>query len=124
MTEELVTGDIVVDITKEPSDEDPNRMRVLTPNDGTIGSIIEDGKPISQHEGNQQYEPETIAVECVFEDQLDKYVPNWRTKFNLDNLDEELEAYKKEWQVTVKTYDFPIKRLEKVDKSQENKIER
>lgn len=122
MSKELVTGDIVVDAEMEKSERDVNRMRVLTPNDGEINSIIENGKPISEHELNQQYDPKTTAVECVFEDQLDKYVPNWRTEFDIDNLAEELEAYKNQWQVTVSTYDYPIKRLQKVERTQEKKV--
>jgi rRNA maturation endonuclease Nob1 len=122
MSKELVTGDIVIDAAKKESKENVSKMRVLTPNDGAIDSIVETGKPISEHEGNQQYNPKTTAVECVFEDQLDKYVPNWRTKFDINNLAEELEAYKNQWQVTVSTYDYPIKRLEKIDQPQERKV--
>lgn len=106
----LSVGDVVLD-ERNADDDDRGRMRVLAITDEQADERTIDPAGTTVADVN----PEPLAgdqvIEVVFESDLDRRVPDWR-EWDAAELDEELEAYRAEWGVDVRSYAFPRGRLE------------
>jgi len=72
---------------------------------------IDPGRTVADY--NPAIDPADRVVEVVFEGDLDRHVPGWRTWAAAD-LPARLEAYCEEWDVDVRIYAFPHSRIERV----------
>lgn len=104
----LTAGEQVLD--READDPDP--MRVLTPNVGVANQVRVGEQTVADFESNSDY-PNNSTVACVvYEDNLDRLVPEWEEM--VDGETEfvgELNDYENEWGVVVQRYNFPTQRL-------------
>lgn len=108
---ELPTGAVVHD---RRDDDQQSRMRVLDALDERADEHeIEPGTTVA--DCNPDGDPADRVVEVVFESDLDRRVPGWR-EWDADDLPAELDAYREEWGVDVRTYAFPRGRIEVVSR--------
>lgn len=86
------------------------RMRVLRELDVRADEHeIRPGRTVADY--NPGGDPADHVVEVAYEGDLDRHVPGWR-EWAVDDLPTELERYREDWDVDVRTYAFPSGRLE------------
>lgn len=104
----LTAGEQVLD--REVDDPDP--MRVLTPNVGVANQVCVGEQTVADFESNSDY-PNNSAVACVvYEDNLDRLVPEWEEMVDSETeFVDELNDYENQWGVVVQRYNFPTQRL-------------
>lgn len=109
---EFHVGDLVVD--RESEDEEA-RLIVLDPDRGTAAEVYIEALDASVADVNSGYPADDPVVECVHEEWLERHAGDQWGDWGPTSFPERLAAFVAEWNIPLKTYDYPACRLELVD---------
>ena len=100
-----------IDLSTSPKTvEECRPMRVVDDDLGTASTVTVDETPVAEIPPNDQYPADDPVIGVVFEADLDARAPGWTD--NVDTLDDYLAWFKREWQVAIQEYRYPVSRLQ------------
>lgn len=108
--EPLTTSTRVVDRLEDNDEFSP--MRVLNGFVGRANQVTAGGKNVSEYEDNLQFPDDDPVVQVAFEADLDGRITGWQD--HTDRLNDYLDEFAEEWNVTVNTYHYPRSRLKEI----------